>query len=290
MIRSGFTLLELLLATMLSAMLMVGVMAVVVDIGRTSQALKTTTSAQPDDASTIDEQAMTNWITLLRADLEQSAGRIDTSVGRLEMIGFHAISSSGPAEHYPVSISYYIKQVGNDSWVIREQKRLDVLSNQNINRELVCRGVSKFILAAEESQITKAARTTGKSSARAGASIGSRRTGSSGAQANAAGEQNAATLEPYVPFHMVYPFALQATAEDLAWLRTHKPGDPFSDPPANQGDPARGAGGVGSTASGSAAAAPADPQRIVIPAYAWRLAVWSGTDGPVSVDRFVRIR
>lgn len=153
--RRAFTLLELLLATVLLTGLMVSVLAVLTRIGThdlssagiTSTSLKIeATSADPSllRVSTSDIDA---WIAVLREDIDHAI-EIDTSVtNEVTLIGYAGLDDVNRRRaHRPVRVTYKIETLSGRPWLIRRQAWLDVLSNQNVQRDLVCGGVLRFEL------------------------------------------------------------------------------------------------------------------------------------------------
>ena len=137
--RRGFTLLEMLLATVLSVMLMVGVLAVIASLGTAAGKA----GGQPVPAA----DAMDGWLRLLQEDLNLAV-KVDTSrSNELTLIGYAALDGLGRERtHRPVRVLYRFEEVGGRRWLIRRQALLDVASNQNVQRDLVCNGVSRFEL------------------------------------------------------------------------------------------------------------------------------------------------
>jgi len=143
----GFTLLELLLATVLATVLMVGVMAVVTDLGVSrshiqpppagSDASKTGAKIEPLDA----------WARLLCEDIRHASAINTSRKGVLALTGYNALDPSRLRRtHRPVRVLYEFRDIDGRKWIIRRQTALDVLTNQNVRRDLVCCGVSRFEL------------------------------------------------------------------------------------------------------------------------------------------------
>ncbi len=153
----AFTILELLLATVLLCGLMISVLAVLTRVGIPSQAAGTlgTDDGGRSVVSGKDNRTIDAWVALLRADLEQAVVIESMSSGRISMVGYRSLEGEArQPRHRPVQIVYRIEKIGADAWLIREQSWLDDLSNQNVRRDLVCRGVIDFHLSADRSGVT----------------------------------------------------------------------------------------------------------------------------------------
>jgi hypothetical protein len=142
----GFTLLELLLATVLSVMLMLGVLAVVTDL---STDPATIPSRSQTDAAR-QRQTLDAWVRLLRGDLTHAIQvRADTA-SRVEMLGSGALDERGRSRtHRPVKVSYSLVTLDGQRWLIRRQTAQDSLVAHATQRDLICRGVRRFELVAE---------------------------------------------------------------------------------------------------------------------------------------------
>jgi hypothetical protein len=131
--------LELLLALMIMAVLMVGVLAVVTDLsGRASAGAQDCTGADLAPAM-VDA-----WVRQLRQEL--ACGAIETArEDELTVVGYMALGSADRGvTHRPVRVVYRIEDIGGRAWVVRQQTLLDVPANQGVQRELVCSGVPRF--------------------------------------------------------------------------------------------------------------------------------------------------
>jgi prepilin-type N-terminal cleavage/methylation domain-containing protein len=143
--RRGMTLLELLLAVLVLAMFMVGVLAVVSRLG--SQGLVGVRPwARPQAAA----DAVDAWAGLLRAEL--ACGRIESAgPDRLVLLTQASIvDPARPLADRPARVTYFIEPApsGDGSWLIRRQQMLD--SAEAPRRDLVCRGVRAFSVTGDE--------------------------------------------------------------------------------------------------------------------------------------------
>lgn len=139
----AFTLLEMLLALVLSTLLMVAVLAVLADLGGEGSVLDSS-------ANTIDpakpEQVWQAWADLLTEDLRHSRATA-LAENSIEFLGQRSLGGPGFAvEHRPVLIRHAIRDIGEHRWVVREEFQLDDQTNQNRRSDLVCRDVGRFEL------------------------------------------------------------------------------------------------------------------------------------------------
>lgn len=148
----AFTLLELCIATVLSTVLMIGVLAVVMDlrdpalIASSDDAVDE--SANPTLRRADEEAAVDAWVRLLREDLDHAVVIDAVEPGRIAMIGYGALNGRCRRRvHRPVRIVYELVRRSEASWLIRRQTALDVLTNRNRRRDLVCSGIERFELA-----------------------------------------------------------------------------------------------------------------------------------------------
>lgn len=137
--RRGFTMIELLLASVLMAVLMIGVLAVITRLAPVDE--PALTADQP--SSEVDA-----LIRLLRDDLLH-AQHVETLSEREILLISHGSMESNTRRyvHRPVTVRYQITTVDGEPWLIRRQTALDVLTNQNEQRDLVYRGINRIALA-----------------------------------------------------------------------------------------------------------------------------------------------
>jgi hypothetical protein len=137
----AFTLIELLAATVLSAGLMMGVMAVVFDLRPSASG-----ASAMDDVVRGHLQAAASCIA---ADVS-NAIEIDASQsGRIVLIGYRRLTGAQcQPVHRPVRIEYRVDTVGSRRCLIRYQQGLDVRTNRNRRRDLLLVGIDKMELEA----------------------------------------------------------------------------------------------------------------------------------------------
>lgn len=142
----GLTLLETLLATALLSMLMVGVLAVMATVKpATDLAASSCAGAAPS------EQAIDAWVRLLAEDLGQ-ASEAAPRENAVELSGHLAMdAASSQRTHRAVRVLYALHELDGRNWLIRRQTALDVLSNRNVQQDLVLGGVKRFELVRVDS-------------------------------------------------------------------------------------------------------------------------------------------
>lgn len=136
---NGFTLLELLLAAALSAILMVGVLGVVSNLGDLAV-------AEPEVAA--GDPSLEAFLDLLGEDLEH-AQAVDTSQpNRVRLTGPVGLNAhSRERSHRPVEVEYTLQTIAGERWIVRRQASLDELTNRNVQIDLVCRGIGSLNVA-----------------------------------------------------------------------------------------------------------------------------------------------
>lgn len=131
--RPGFTLIEMLLALSLTAMLLTIVSVTIGAVSRDNERLKAMDSGPYQLGSVID---------VLRRDLRQAqAYRMHDGV--LTLHGRADIKMNIPGEiHDPVQIEYEVLDLNNTYWLVRRINTIEATTNQESVVELLCGGVS----------------------------------------------------------------------------------------------------------------------------------------------------
>ncbi len=140
----GFTLLELLLATVLSSMLIVGVLMVLTNLTGGDMAGGVGVGTPAADARSRAE-AVDAWAELLRHDLVHATHFESPRDNVLTLTGYSGLH--GPARdraHRPVRVRYEVHEINGRFWLVREQSARDVRTNPHVQRDLVCTGVRRF--------------------------------------------------------------------------------------------------------------------------------------------------
>ncbi|MFP4354514.1 MAG: hypothetical protein ACLFUJ_05260 [Phycisphaerae bacterium] len=137
----AFTLIEVLAATVLTAGLMMGVMAVVSDLGPAGMGVQ-----EPAEAF---HQGLQEAADRIAFDVA-AASEIDASLpGRIVLIGYCRLDGpAGRRVHRPVRVEYRIETIGQMRCLVRYQQGLDVLTNQNRRRDLLGVGLEQISLQA----------------------------------------------------------------------------------------------------------------------------------------------
>jgi hypothetical protein len=139
----GFTLVEMLLATVLTTILMVGVLAVITTLG--------TRGAVADGARPLeglsDAQAAEACARLVREDLDVATHIDATKTGELRLSGYGALDArSRERTGRPVNIRYAVEEIDGRPWLVRRQESLDAVGRDDILQDLVCAGVRRMEL------------------------------------------------------------------------------------------------------------------------------------------------
>jgi hypothetical protein len=141
--NNGFTLLELLLATVLSVLLMVGVLAVVADMRMPDGS--PVLASEPQREAPAGAAAVEAWVDVLRQDLQHATAVQTAGENELVLMTYSALDRiSREQTHRPVFVQYRIEELEGRRWLVRRQAALDLLTNQHIQRDLVCCGVDRF--------------------------------------------------------------------------------------------------------------------------------------------------
>ncbi|NJL32449.1 MAG: prepilin-type N-terminal cleavage/methylation domain-containing protein [Phycisphaerales bacterium] len=150
----GFTLVELLMASALATMLMVGVLAVISQLARPSS-IKVSPVDLTIKAPLVSETELDAWARLLRDELAQMVRLVRLSGNELELIGYQALQGNErQVTHRPVRVRYELVEIDGRKHVIREQKALDVRTNQAVERDMICNGLQRFAVVLRETTPT----------------------------------------------------------------------------------------------------------------------------------------
>jgi hypothetical protein len=127
--RKAFTILELLAATALTALLMVAVLHVVGTIGASRAALARQADAGAWRADLLDQ---------LRRDLT-NASKVSFGQNSMTLAGHGALDARTlELRHEPVTVVYGLSVIDGRSWLVRRQAPRDGLSNAPAWGELIC--------------------------------------------------------------------------------------------------------------------------------------------------------
>ena len=142
---AGFTLLELLAASALSAILMVVLLQVIASLARGKVALER-------DATTDTPPWQADLVELVRWDLTNTTeGTAEPNRLRLSGHGSLDRASLAPA-HEPVTVAYALEPLGGRTWLVRRQSPRGALTNERGWSELVCPDVTGFVVEPVEAK------------------------------------------------------------------------------------------------------------------------------------------
>jgi len=131
----AFTILELLAATALTALLMVAVLHVISSLGRSRAAL----ARQPDGGAW-----RSDLLDTLRYDLS-NATAASFRHGKVTLAGHGGLDRNTLAHrHEPVTVTYGLAMIHGRQWLVRTQIARDGLSNEPAWTELLCPDVTAF--------------------------------------------------------------------------------------------------------------------------------------------------
>lgn len=141
----GFTLLELLLASVLLALLMVGVMSVITHVVQPAEAV-----AQQGAARSKIDSAQA-FADLLRDDLQQASVIDEVGARAIAFTGLCGLDPvTSERAQRPVRVRYFIEEVDGTAWVFRSEQALHGEAKRDARRALVCTGVTRFDLIAPQ--------------------------------------------------------------------------------------------------------------------------------------------
>jgi prepilin-type N-terminal cleavage/methylation domain-containing protein len=133
--RRGFTILEMLVATALTAVLLAAVFQVIGSLGRSRAAL----ARQADNSAW-----KSDLLETLRRDLINSIA-VSFRANGITLSGHSALQQNTLAcDHLPVTVNYGLVNIHGRSWLVRTQAPRGGLSNESGWTELVCPDVSTF--------------------------------------------------------------------------------------------------------------------------------------------------
>lgn len=147
----GFTLLELLAASALAAVLMVVLLQVIASLTRGKVVLDRQAAA---DRAPWQSDLVEN----IRWDLTNASEGI-AETNRLRLTGHGSLDRATLAPtHRPVTVVYALEQLGGRTWLVRRQSPRRSLTNQRGWSELVCPDVTGFVVEPVEAPARPGAR------------------------------------------------------------------------------------------------------------------------------------
>ena len=141
--RSGFTLLELVAATLLAAMLCVAVMGITANSARQSREIKNQFPARP-------------WLAPLAEQIHWDIVQARSFRVRPDSIELHGFGgrdfTTAVAYHGPTVVTYQIVKDGDVHWLLRKEAHVDDLTSRFFRTEFVCKDVGSIRLSALSGQ------------------------------------------------------------------------------------------------------------------------------------------
>ncbi len=133
--RNALTLVELLAALTLSAMIMAVLFGLVAKLSLARDVLKEQKPFEP-------------WKSILKDQLRRDyvgCRSVLVSAKRIRMDGYaEFIDYDGQRRTGPCTTEYYIVAGENENWVFREQRNILLTPPDSVRKELVCRSISNF--------------------------------------------------------------------------------------------------------------------------------------------------
>jgi prepilin-type N-terminal cleavage/methylation domain-containing protein len=156
--RSAFTLIELLAASALAALLMLVLFQVIGSLGRSGAALERAAASEMQSA--MQTAWKSDLLDLVRWDLTNAAD-INLKPGLLTLTGHGALDrQSLAARQEPVTVVYAIERRGNADCLVRHQVRRDGVSGDAGWSELVCANVRRFEVSPVRSRESQSSSST----------------------------------------------------------------------------------------------------------------------------------
>jgi hypothetical protein len=135
LVSRGMTAVELLAAASLAAMLLVSVLGVLTTLSAQSRELLRKTATAPWQQRVADQ---------LRRDLD-NARQLSSSRNRLALSGY--VGGSGPLREpnlRAADVTYFVTSTSDATYLVREERARDALSNTTVSRQLVAGGIFKL--------------------------------------------------------------------------------------------------------------------------------------------------
>ena len=132
--RQAFTLVQMVAATVLAAVLMVTALLVIAGLGRERRIAAASEKLEPS----------VEMMELIRWDLV-NAREMSTNRGQVTLIGFGSLDEdASPRSHVPVEVVYEVQRAADRSWLVRRQRTEDRRGRGEWSVELVCADVARF--------------------------------------------------------------------------------------------------------------------------------------------------
>jgi len=134
----GFTIMELLIASALAAILMIGILFATTQLARQTQRLRKVSSPTQ----------FNSMVELLHKDLKlATACRVTEN--QIHLQGFMLLDkkTQRPMQQ-PAQVIYRLVEVGNEHWLMRHQRAINNLTFDDMDANLVCKGITTMQLIA----------------------------------------------------------------------------------------------------------------------------------------------
>lgn len=153
-VRRGFTLLEMLLATALAAMLVVGVMGVVTNITRANYASSSGEDGGRPKQGHLEEDpaaSIARWSVMLADEVAHAVAMEPGDGEGFALVTYGALTDADRGRAYrPVVVRYAIREVGGARWLVRLQGLLNSGDRRAMQSDLVVGGVRRVALEAAD--------------------------------------------------------------------------------------------------------------------------------------------
>lgn len=149
--QRGMTLVELLAATILAALLMAAVLGVLKSVTHSQKDLRRGGPVEAWQACLVRQ---------LQWDLANSR-TVTTTADGFELGGFAGRDfASGATLHSPSSVQYAVRNLGGNACLVRSEAHLDSLELDNQSLELVCNRIERIVLSSVGGAAPKVSGTT----------------------------------------------------------------------------------------------------------------------------------
>ncbi len=286
----AFTMIELVLASALCTVLMVGVLGVITSLSGPDQAMVDAShGGGPSREETIDALAR-----LLRSDLAHATAVEVVGGSDLVIQGNCGLDESRRTPtHRPVEVRYKVMQINGRPWLVRRQQALDTLSSEQVQRDVVCAGVSRLALSTvvNEWGIGKSQVETAPSPETPAGQPAASPPQPGGTQAEGEVKPNSKLISVTVDGRTSYlveglmyyrEYVPKWMLEEEGLTRWTRDGRTKSEP-ISQGGPA--SAGAASGGAGSNSQAPSWSGAGMV----WRVSVWTDDSDQSRHDRFVNV-
>lgn len=138
--RGGFTIMELLIASSLAAILMIGILFATTQLAKQAQRQQQRNSPTEFDAA----------LQLLHRDLRQAtACRVEEN--QIHLQGFILLDKKNQTQRqYPAEVIYRLVEIGPNHWLMRHQREFSKLTLDDTSANLICKDITSMQLIAHD--------------------------------------------------------------------------------------------------------------------------------------------